>query len=170
MKKKWIKMLILIILALFILISGILIGMKIKGISIESEKDELVEEIEYRIEKIVVSSIIINDNNKDINTLTSDDIKIDDDTLNTYKKIINSSDIQNKVKEKYPNASTIELRAEDNTRVLHVTYVCGDNDEQEGIEINKAYISEFREYVENNHNVNVSLLSEAYVTTRTVEE
>lgn len=170
MRKKWSKVLILIIIALFILISGILIGMAIKGNSIESEKDELVEEPEYRIEKIVISSIIINDNSEEKNTITSDDMKIDDDTLNTYKKIINSSDIQNSIIEKFPNAGPVELESEDNTRILYVIYVCSDNNEQSGIAINKAYITAFSEYMENNHNVSISLLSDAYATTRTVEE
>lgn len=170
MKKRWVKVLILIIIALFLLISGIFIGMSIKEKSTESKNEESEEEPEYRIENIVISSILVSDNSEEKNTITANDLKIDEDTLNTYKKIITSTDIQNKVKEKYPNAGTVELVANDNTRVMHVIYVLNDNDEQVGIDINKAYVSAFREYMESNHNVSVSLLDDAYVTTRTVEE
>lgn len=120
-------------------------------------------------EKIVISSILINDNNSQT-VYTEEDLPINQDTFNSYEKIIKSRYINAKVKEEYPNAGTIELEPQSNTSIINVIYVCGDNTESESININKAYVTAFSEYMCDNYNLTVSVVTDAFVTTRAKEQ
>lgn len=164
MKRKF-KVLIFILIIVIILIIGILIG---KSINNNSKRQS---ELNYETQKIAVSSFIVVLNDEEETNIASSDIKIDSRWLNTFNKIINTSTIKEEIKKTYPNVKDIELKLMDNTEVIQAIYVCENYTEEECIDINNKYVSEFSKHIVEIYNIsNIYVLDKANISERIVKK
>lgn len=166
MKKNIIYIVIGIILTLVICCIGIIVGKKLFTSKVEEiiSKEKIKEE-----QKIVYSTIIItNSQNNSKDTLKSKDLTIDDKMLDTYKQIINSNSIKEIIQKKYKYATEIELEKVKDTEIIKVVYVCDKYSEDECIDIEKMYISEFSKQIIELYNVNVYIVDEPEISSRIV--
>ena len=161
MNNNIIKILQFIGISIIFLFIGIFIG-KNNNCNFESQ-----EEKNDKIEKISISTIIVSTNREDT-SITASDIIMDDKMFFTYKEIINSNVIRNKVKQKYPNAKDIELEKIENTEILKVIYNCNNVEEKECIDINNYYISIFLDNITKIYSVDVSIIANATISTRII--
>lgn len=121
-------------------------------------------------QKIAVATLIIG-NNDNKASISSEDINIDNKIVDTYRAVINSNQIQNKVKEEYPDIGNIELEVIENTGVLKAIYVCDNYSDQECIEIVKKYIEIFSDRMTEMYNIDkISILEPATISTRLIEK
>jgi len=151
-----------IIIAILFLVFGIEIGKKINN-KLEEQDEVLVTQ------KIATTTFLIS-YNKSENSITTKDIMINEELLNTYREIINSQSVKNKVKETYPNVKDIELEAVQNTEMLRAIYVCEDYNENDCIEITNKYVSAFADVITDIYQVdNIYILDKASISTRVVD-
>lgn len=121
-------------------------------------------------QKIAVATLTIG-NNDNTASISSEDINIDNKLVDTYRAVINSNQIQNKVKEEYPDIGNIELEVIENTGVLKAIYVCDNYSDQECIEIVKKYIEIFSDRMAEMYNIDkISILEPATISTRLIEK
>jgi len=155
-KKLW-NFICCVVMTLLILGVGSLLGCGEKQASVEEKQ------------KIVVTTMLISDSDEKT-VYTTEDAKISIEELNIYSEIINSSEIKDKISEEFTQVNNIELESVENTRMVRVIYVCDDYNENECIEINKKFVSMFREYMLDNYNLNISILESASIGMREVEK
>lgn len=168
MKKSIIYVGILILFAIIIFSVGIIVGKNINTSKeeIATTKEEIKEE-----KKIVVATIIVSNNqNNNKNTITSNDLQIDDKMFDTYKQIINSDYIKGKIQQIYKQVNEIELEKVKDTEIIKVVYICDKYSEDECIDIEKMYISEFSKKIEELYNTKVYLVDEPEMSTRIVRK
>lgn len=121
-------------------------------------------------QNIAVATFIIGKNNNQ-ESISSENITIDSKLVNTFKTLINSNVIQNKIKDKYPNAGNIELEVIADTGILKAIYVCDNYSNQECIEILNKYVEIFSDRVVEIYNIDsVSILESANISTRLIEK
>ena len=152
-----------IILAIIFLLAGITIGKKSDNKLEETEAQTLIKQ------KVVeVNFLVVNEDSK--NSISQDDLTISDGLLQTYREIINSQTIKDRIKEKYPNINDIELERVPNTAVIKAIYVCDYYNEKECIEIANEYIKAFSERLPEIYNIeNIYILDRASITNREIE-
>lgn len=126
-------------------------NVKVTGYFINDKKyEELVQ-------KISSSTFIVNiDEKKDL--YSSSDLSVDDNLLNTYKEIINSTTIKNEIKKKYSNIINIELEKVNDTGMLRAIYVCENHNDSECIDINNQYVSLFVDNIKDIYNIDDALV------------
>ena len=73
-------------------------------------------------QKIAVATLVITPLN-DKTYYSKDDIRLNNKLIATYRAVINSNSIQEKVKENYPNAGNIELETVGDTGMIQAIYV-----------------------------------------------
>ena len=96
MKKKILIIASYIILAIVFLLAGITIGKKSENRLQETEAQTLIKQ------KVVEASfLVVNEDSK--NSISQNDLTMSDGLLQTYREIINSQTIKEKIKEKYLN-------------------------------------------------------------------
>lgn len=163
MKKKILIIASYIILAIVFLLAGITIGKKSENRLQETEAQTLIKQ------KVVEASfLVVNEDSK--NSISQDDLTISDGLLQTYREIINSQTIKDRIKEKYPNINDIELERVPNTAVIKAIYVCDYYNEEECIEITNEYIKEFSERLSEIYNIkNIYIFDRASITNREIE-
>lgn len=163
MNKNLLKILSYIGIALIFLLIGFFIGENFNN-NIERQ-----EEPKLRSEKISVSTFTIRNNNTD-NSISTSDLSINDNLMNTYIEVMNSNIIKNKIKETYSDVKDIELENIKGTGLIKAIYICDRDSEKECIDINNKYISLFANIVEGIYNINILIVDEASISTRVVEE
>lgn len=121
-------------------------------------------------QKIAVATFMIGSNdNKAL--ISSEDITIDTKMIDTYRAVMNSNQILNKVKEQYPNVGNIELEVIENTGILKAIYVCDNYSDQECIGIVNKYVKIFSERIVELYNIdNISIIDSASISTRLIEK
>ena len=131
---------------------------------------EKYKEPELIEQKIVVSTFMVNNANNE-NVISSEDLKVYIKMLNSFKAIMNSNHVQNKVKEKYYNANNVELEVVEDTGIFKVIYVCDNHSEKECIEIVNEYIKAFSKSVVEVYKIEgISIIDSASISTRLIEK
>ena len=121
-------------------------------------------------QKIAVARFIISNKN-DETSISSSDLTLDTKMIATFRTIINSNSIQNKVREEYPNAGNIELEIIEGTSIFKAIYVCDSYSDHECIEIINKYFKIFSQKIVDMYNIdNISMLDSASISTRLIEK
>lgn len=137
---------------------------------IEDIYSEKYKETTLIEQKVAVATFMIGSNDNKA-YISSEDITIDIKLVNTYRTVMNSNVIRNKVKEKYPNVGNIELEVIEDTGILKAIYVCDNYSDQECIEIVKKYIEIFSDRVAEMYNIDkISIFEPATISTRLIEK
>ena len=160
MKKKIIILISLIILIIFAIVIGILVSVNKEN---ENDKDDNQEVVSRQ--KIVVATIIIENEDRGIESKNSE---IDDPMFNTYQALINSAMIKNKVKEKYPEVDDIELEKIKDSDLVKVIFVCDKYSEEECIEIENMFLKEFSERIPELYDVKIYIVDEPAIIWRNI--
>lgn len=129
--------------------------------------DKKYEEAVQNKEKVSISTFMVNSRDGDEASYSSNDLEIDTNLFNTYKEIINSKSVKNKIKQKYSDIIDIELGQVKDTGILKAIYVCKEHSESECIDINNQYVSLFIDNIVDIYNVdNVSIVDSATIFVR----
>lgn len=137
---------------------------KVTGYFINGKK---YEEVVQNKEKVSISTFMVNSRDGDEASYSSNDLEIDTNLFNTYKEIINSKSVKNKLKQKYSDIIDIELGQVKDTGILKAIYVCKEHSENECIDINNQYVSLFIDNIVDIYNVdNVSIVDSATIFVR----
>lgn len=136
---------------------------KVIGYFINGKK---YEETVQNKEKVSISTFMINSRDGEKSFYSSNDLAPDNNLFNTYKEIINSESIKNKIKQKYHNITDIQLTQEKDTGILRATYVCEEYTYEECIDINNQYISLFINIIDDVYNVDASIIDSATISIR----
>ena len=137
---------------------------------IEDIYSEKYKESNLIEQKIAIAKFIIS-NNDDKTFISSTDLSLDIKLVDTFRMLINSNLIQNKVREEYPNAGNVELEIIEGTGILKAIYVCDNYSDQECIEIINKYFKIFSERIVGIYNIdNISMLEPASISTRLIEK
>lgn len=163
MNKNLLKIFSYIVITLIFLFIVILICKNFNNISKKNKENKV------KTEKISVSTLIINSNNTH-NSISINDLTIDDNLLITYNKIINSKNVKKEIKEKFSNVKEIELEKIEDTEIIKTIYVCDKKNEKECIDINNEYVYLFSNVINDIYNVNISIVDKATITTRIIKE
>jgi len=160
MKQKLLMILSYVIIAILFLLVGILLGKSFNNRLEENKKETLITN------KVAISTFLIVSQNQNDLIITEEDLTV----INTYKDIINSRVVKQKVKEKYPNVNNIELEHVDGTGILKAIYTCDNYREDECIEITNKYVEEFAKNITEIYNINnISVIDSATISTRMSE-
>lgn len=159
MNKNALKICSYILVAIIALIVGFLLGK-----SFNKTKDKTV----LTTEKISVSTIGVSQNDDAI--ITTSDIIITENMLETFRDVINSNSIKSEIKKQYSGVKDIELEQIYDTGAIRAIYICDEREEQECIDINNKYIEQFIKNIGQVYNVNVVFIDKASISTRVVEE
>lgn len=154
---------ILIIVSTIILL--LIILFKIQNIYLEKYK-----ETTFTKQKIARATfMIINDEEK--TSYSSTDITLNDKMIGTFRSIINSNTIQNKVKEQYPDVVNIELETEKGTSIINAIYVCGSYSDKDCIDITNKYVELFKKYIVDIYNIdNFAIVNSTIISTRLIKK
>lgn len=163
MNKNLLKIFSYIVITLIFLFIVILICKNFNNISKKNKENKV------KTEKISVSTLIINSNNTH-NSISINDLTIDNNLLITYNKIINSKNVKKEIKEKFSNVKEIELEKIEDTEIIKTIYVCDKKNEKECIDINNEYVYLFSNVINDIYNVNISIVDKATITTRIIKE
>lgn len=138
---------------------------EIQNIYLERYKESTLIEQKIAVTTFTISS----DDNKKF--ISSEDISLNNKLVNTFREVINSNLIQNKVNEQYPNAGNIELETVKDTGMLKAIYVCDNYSDKECIDITNKYVELFKKYIVEIYNIdNISIINSASISTRLIEK
>lgn len=163
MKKNSVKIAGYIILILIVLGIGIMLGKSI--IDISSKKDEK----KSNIERVSQSTIAILSAVDDGTSVREEDLKLEDELFNNFKKIINSSTIKSEVEKKYLGVDDINLELETGG-VIKAIYYCKKYSDEECVDINNTYISTFIKEIVKYYNVSAHIIDYATVSNTEVNK
>ncbi|MBE6149791.1 MAG: hypothetical protein E7170_03620 [Firmicutes bacterium] len=138
---------------------------EIQNVYLERYKESTLIE-----QKIAVTTFIISgSDNKPF--ISSEDISLNNNMIDTFKEVMNSNLIQNKIKEQYPNVGNIELEVVENTEILKAIYICDNYSDKECIDITNKYVELFEKNIADVYNIdNISIVDFASISTQLIEK